>query len=149
MPRWKVFRIWNAWLGDLDKVASAQARLKRLGLCDGIQFRFGGRIGNTLRAHQLIRWSEIHDQKEDHSGSATGDTHITTGVVEGIFRAHFEEERDISDINTLLQIIGQIKPGLDIDSIKIWLGQIKEYHGYGKWRRGLGRKASMEYHILR
>ncbi|PYI03151.1 thioredoxin-like protein [Aspergillus sclerotiicarbonarius CBS 121057] len=108
-----------------DKVASSQAHLQRLGLQDGIQFRFGGRIGNTLRAHQVIFLCERYDAE-------TG-TDYTTAVAEGIFRAQFEEERDITDVETLVRIVGEASEGsLDKERVRSWLeggqgvGEIEE-----------------------
>ncbi|PYH95720.1 hypothetical protein BO71DRAFT_418424 [Aspergillus ellipticus CBS 707.79] len=96
-----------------DKVPAAQAHLARLGLQDGIQFRLGGRIGNTLRAHQLIAFCEKEDEEK---GSG-----VTNAVVEGMFRAHFEEERDIADVDTLVAIAGEAVPGLDLARVRDWL----------------------------
>ncbi|PWY81891.1 thioredoxin-like protein [Aspergillus heteromorphus CBS 117.55] len=105
-------------LGDADKVPGAQAHLRRLGLQDGIQFRFGGRIGNTLRAHQLILWSELQDSANERQTSE-----ITNAVVQALFQAHFEEERDICDVETLVRIAAQACPGLDVDGLglRAWL----------------------------
>jgi predicted DsbA family dithiol-disulfide isomerase len=109
-------------LGGAEKVAGAQAHLHRLGLPDGIQFRFGGWIGNTMRAHQLILWSELHDgQQGSNSSSSRSATNTTSAVVEAIFRAHFEDERDISNVETLLQIAEQASPGLDVGRVRAWL----------------------------
>lgn len=97
-----------------EKVVSAQARLLRLGLAEGIHFRFGGKIGNTTRAHQLIMFSELHDKQNSSSNNNT-----TTAVVEAMFRAHFEDERDISDVDTLVQIAEQAS--LDASRVRTWL----------------------------
>ncbi|RAL03298.1 DsbA family oxidoreductase [Aspergillus ibericus CBS 121593] len=113
-----------------EKVATSQAHLQRLGILDGIQFRFGGRIGSTLRAHQVILLCERYDVEEG--------TDYTTAVVEGLFRAHFEEERDITDVETLVKIVEEIVMmgvGLDEGRVRSWLetgqgvGEIEEMAG--------------------
>ncbi|PWY76056.1 thioredoxin-like protein [Aspergillus sclerotioniger CBS 115572] len=98
-----------------EKVAPSQAHLQRLGVPDGIRFRFGGRIGNTLRAHQVILLCERVDIEKG--------TDYTTGVVEGLFRKHFEEEADITDVETLVGIVGEVSrgDGLEEGRVRRWL----------------------------
>lgn len=79
-------------LGDSYRVFGSQTQLKRLGLCNGTWFQFSVRVSNILRAHQLIRWSEVHDHSQTYNGSNSGQIHITIVNLGGIFRAHFEEE---------------------------------------------------------
>ncbi|RAL10187.1 DsbA family oxidoreductase [Aspergillus homomorphus CBS 101889] len=99
-----------------DKVAGTQAHLQRLGRADGIHFRFGGRIGSTIRAHQMIMLSELQDQKSGDDTRAG-----TAGVVEAIFRAHFEEEQDITDPETLIRLAVQAGSGLEESQVRSWL----------------------------
>ncbi|OJJ68323.1 hypothetical protein ASPBRDRAFT_47264 [Aspergillus brasiliensis CBS 101740] len=105
-----------------DKVVAAQARLQRLGAQDGIHFNFGGQFGNTLRAHQVMLLSELVSRQGGNDESDTRD--IATAVAEGIFRAHFEDELDITDVETLVRIAVQASEAyLDETRVRSWLEQ--------------------------
>ncbi|KAI9374534.1 thioredoxin-like protein [Aspergillus egyptiacus] len=102
-----------------DKVLASQAHLQRLGKPDGIQFRFGGRIGNTMRAHQVILLCERYDAERGRTAYTDA---LTTAVVEGLFRVHFEEEGDLTDVGTLARIVEDASAGsLDAGRVRGWL----------------------------
>ena len=63
---------------------------------EGITFTFARmeRTPNTLDAHRLI-WLAEREQCQD-------------AVVEGLFRAHFTEGRDIGDRETLLAVVAKV-----------------------------------------
>ncbi|PGH13171.1 hypothetical protein AJ80_06417 [Polytolypa hystricis UAMH7299] len=90
-----------------DRVAGSQDLLRRQGLANGINFQFGGRIGSTRLAHQLI-----------HTTALQGTQDQQTAVVEVLFRAHFEEEKDITQIDTLVEIA--VDAGLDATKVRTW-----------------------------
>ncbi|KAI3012311.1 hypothetical protein CBS147346_688 [Aspergillus niger] len=105
-----------------DKVPAAKARLERLGAQEGIYFKFGGRFGNTLRAHQLLLLSEFVSRQGKIDGCGARDT--ATAVAEGIFRAHFEDELDITDVETLVRVAVHASEGyLDEAKVRSWLEQ--------------------------
>ncbi|PYH42512.1 DsbA family oxidoreductase [Aspergillus saccharolyticus JOP 1030-1] len=107
-----------------DKVAGAQAHVLRLGRPDGIHFRFGGRIGSTIRAHQVIMLSELHDSERFNGDAATAAAEAgagTAALVEALFEAHFEREEDITDVDTLVRLAVQAGSGLDARSVRSWL----------------------------
>src|SRR5664279_4240606 len=68
---------------DDARLVEVHARLNALGAEVGIKFDFDaiGRAPNTLDAHRLIRWA--------------GDGGVQDAVVELLFRAYFEQGRDI------------------------------------------------------
>lgn len=77
----------------------ARARLTDLGNSLGFAFRWNeeSRIVNTFRAHQLIEWAEEQGRQQD--------------MKLALFAAYFTEERDVSDIATLVGIAESL--GLD------------------------------------
>ncbi|OJZ83650.1 hypothetical protein ASPFODRAFT_220617 [Aspergillus luchuensis CBS 106.47] len=105
-----------------DKVPAAKARLERLGVQEGIHFRFEGRFGNSLRAHQVMLLSELVSREEENYGRSDRD--IATAVAEAIFRAHFEDELDITDIETLVRVAVYASEGyLEEARVRTWLEQ--------------------------
>jgi predicted DsbA family dithiol-disulfide isomerase len=94
-----------AKLGGAEKVASAHAMLTGLGREVGIAFNFDAiKIGpNTMDAHRLVHWAVTEDrEKQDR-------------IVDALFKANFEEGRNVGDHAVLLDIA--VKVGLDRDVI--------------------------------
>lgn len=88
-------------VGGAERVAQGHKTLTDLGREVGINFNFDAiKIGpNTLDAHRLIHWAMIEDRdKADR-------------VVDGLFKANFEEGRNVGDHAVLLDIAE--KSGLD------------------------------------
>lgn len=88
-------------LGGAERVAQAHKMLADLGKEVGIDFNFEAiKIGpNTLDAHRLIHWAMIEDRdKADR-------------VVNALFKANFEDGRNVGDHAVLLDIAE--KAGLD------------------------------------
>ena len=83
------------------------ARLHEAGRADGIDFKFGGKTGNTRDSHRLIQLGK------------TKGPEMETRVVEELFKAYFENEQDITSHNTLLD--AAVKAGLGEDEVKDWL----------------------------
>lgn len=88
-------------LGGADAVAQAHERLTGLGKEVGINFDFAAiKIGpNTLDAHRLLHWA-MTEGKEAQDRVATG-----------LFKANFEEGRNVGDHAVLVDIAQ--KAGLD------------------------------------
>ncbi|EGD94894.1 hypothetical protein TESG_02396 [Trichophyton tonsurans CBS 112818] len=96
----------NARFGA-ERAAMMQARLARVGQAEGINFKFGGRTGNTRESHRLIQL-----------GKTKGEA-VQTRVVEELFASYFENEGDITSRDTL--IAAGVKAGLDESEVKAWL----------------------------
>ncbi|KAL4963376.1 DsbA family oxidoreductase [Aspergillus stella-maris] len=79
-------------------------RLAAVGAEEGIKFSFGGRTGKTRDAHRVI-WlagrKEKDRVKERESEGKVGG--IQTRVVEKLFAAYFEEEKNITDREVLIE----------------------------------------------
>ncbi|HZQ73243.1 MAG TPA: DsbA family oxidoreductase [Burkholderiales bacterium] len=82
----------KAKFGSLEKAKSLDARVAAEGAGEGIAFAFErmARTPNTVRAHQLIEAAQ-----KQGKGNA---------VVDALFRAYFEEARDVGDAGVLQDI---------------------------------------------
>ncbi|TVY22865.1 hypothetical protein LHYA1_G008689 [Lachnellula hyalina] len=92
--------------GD-DRTEMIFGRLSQVGKDTGINFKFGGKTGNTRDSHRLIQLGKSKSPA------------IQTRVVEELFAAYFENEGDITS-HEILQKAG-VKAGLDEKEVKEWL----------------------------
>lgn len=88
-----------------------QERLAQLGKSDGIDFKFGGKTGNTRDSHRLIQLGKAKSPA------------VQTRVVEELFAAYFENEKDITSHDVLVD--AGVKAGLNAAEVKEWLGSGK------------------------
>eukprot|EP00455_Lapot_gusevi_P003213 TRINITY_DN1131_c0_g1_i14.p1 TRINITY_DN1131_c0_g1~~TRINITY_DN1131_c0_g1_i14.p1 ORF type:complete len:186 (-),score=48.60 TRINITY_DN1131_c0_g1_i14:202-759(-) len=88
-----------------QRVRMMQPRLAEAGRLVGINFKFGGKIGNTLNSHRLLAWADRQNAHEQ--------------TIEKLFSAYFEQERDINDIDELARIAAEA--GLDPEAAKQFL----------------------------
>lgn len=84
-----------------------QQRLSQLGKTEGINFKFGGKTGNTRDSHRLIQLGK------------TKSPQVQTRVIEELFAAYFENEKDITSQPILIE--AGVKAGLGESEIKDWL----------------------------
>lgn len=82
-------------------------RLAQIGKETGIDFKFGGKTGNTRDSHRLIQLGKSKSPA------------VQTKVVEALFNAYFESEGDITSHEVLLK--AAVKAGLDEKEAKDWL----------------------------
>lgn len=75
-----------------ERTAMMHKRLSAVGDQLGIHFKFGGKTGNTRDSHRLVQLAKRFGN----------DVELKT--VDGLFAAYFEEERDITDHETLRAI---------------------------------------------
>ncbi|OQD97252.1 hypothetical protein PENVUL_c085G06915 [Penicillium vulpinum] len=102
-----------------DRSAGIFARLSAAGEGEGIQFSFGGNTGSTRDSHRLLwyagqREAEEVARKEGTDSGVIGG--LQTRVAERLFRAYFEEEKNITDLKVLLE--AGVGAGLDRESVK-------------------------------
>jgi predicted DsbA family dithiol-disulfide isomerase len=85
--------------GSWERSQELDARVVAVGVAEGIHFAFDRieRTPNTLDAHRLVGLAEKQG--------------VQDAVVEALFRAYFTEGRDISNRQTLLDVVA--KAGLD------------------------------------
>ncbi len=88
-----------------EQSAANRQRLKDTGERLGFEFQYGPgmRIYNTFKAHQLLTWAG-----DTQGGEAQ------TRLKLALFTAYFQDNRDVSDEEVLLDIVGQV--GLDPDA---------------------------------
>ncbi len=85
--------------GSWERSQELDAKLIAVGETEGIHFAFDRieRTPNTVDAHRLIGLADQHDSQDT--------------VMEGLFRAYFSEGRDISDRQTLADVV--VESGLE------------------------------------
>lgn len=94
-----------------DRTAMIFERLAEVGRDTGINFKFGGKTGNTRDSHRLIQLGKSKSPA------------MQTRVVEELFAAYFENEGDITSHETLRN--AGVKAGLDEKEVKEWLASDK------------------------
>lgn len=92
---------------DPSYLRNAHERLHSLGQAIGLKFDFEAidKSPNTLNAHRLIQWSDTPEQQDK--------------IVTALFKAYFEQGRDIGDIDLLADIAAEA--GLDRNDIAVKL----------------------------
>lgn len=90
-----------------ERTATINEMLAKVGSDEGIHFKFGGKTGNTRDSHRLIQLGK------------TKGPEIQTRVVEELFAAYFENEKDITTHEVLIE--SGVKAGLEEKEIKEWL----------------------------
>jgi predicted DsbA family dithiol-disulfide isomerase len=83
----------RAKFGSVEKGRALDARVAQEGAGEGIAFAFDKmeRTPNTVAAHQLIDLAQTQDR------AGPGASGKASAVVDSLFRAYFEEARDIGD----------------------------------------------------
>ena len=82
-------------------------RLDAVGKDAGINFSFGGKTGNTRDSHRLIQLGKAKSPE------------MQTRVVEALFKAYFEDEKDITSHDVLKK--AGVEAGLEEEEVKAWL----------------------------
>ncbi|KAI9805761.1 MAG: hypothetical protein M1833_005254 [Piccolia ochrophora] len=89
------------------RTAAIFERLAAVGRAEGIAFKFGGKTGNTRASHRLM---ELAKRK-----SAEAETRL----VEELFAAYFESERDITDHDVL--VAAAVRAGIEEGEARGWV----------------------------
>ncbi|KAJ2354534.1 hypothetical protein IWW50_004518 [Coemansia erecta] len=89
------------------RAAEMNERLAEAGRDEGIEFKFGGKMSNTLDSHRLIDYAKLHGAQEAEK------------VVQSLFRRYFEQEQDIGDHRVLLDAAEDA--GLDRQKTELYL----------------------------
>lgn len=90
-----------------ERTAMMQQRLSQIGHAEGINFKYGGNTGNTRDSHRLIQLGK------------TKSPQLQTRVIEELFAAYFENEKDITRQDVLIE--AGVKAGLEEEEAKEWL----------------------------
>ncbi|KAJ5477001.1 hypothetical protein N7539_007145 [Penicillium diatomitis] len=110
-----------------ERTAAIFARLAAVGEGEGIKFNFGGNTGKTRDSHRLLWYAGQLEHAKRGTGTGTG-TEGATAVIGGVqsrvaeklFRAYFEDEKNITDPAVLLE--AGVEAGLDEGAVKKLLG---------------------------
>ncbi|KAF2269145.1 thioredoxin-like protein [Lojkania enalia] len=94
-----------------SRVQMMHDTLGRLGRMENIDFKFGGRTGNTRDSHRLVQLGKTKGPRQQ------------TRIIEELFAAYFENERDITSQDVLVQI--GVKAGLAEAEAREWLSSGK------------------------
>lgn len=95
------------------------ARLSAVGAAEGIAFKFGGRTGRTRDSHRLIWWAGQKQQEVGQTETSGEEKTLQTKVVEALFRAYFEEEKNITDRAVLVD--AAVQAGLEKGEVERFL----------------------------
>jgi len=90
-----------------DRAKVLLQRMTATGKEEGINFSYGGRIGSTLLSHRLLR--HVKGIRPE----------LSNAMVDALFRAYFEEEADIADVDTLVKL--GVGVGLAEDELRVYL----------------------------
>jgi predicted DsbA family dithiol-disulfide isomerase len=90
-----------------ERTAMMQERLSQIGQAEGINFKYGGKTGNTRDSHRLVQLGK------------TKGPQMQTRVIEELFAAYFENEKDITSRDVLTE--AAVKAGLEEGEVKEWL----------------------------
>lgn len=104
-----------------ERMSAIFARLSAVGKDEGIQFSFGGNTGLTRDSHRLLwfagqREAEEVAKKEGANGGDGVVGGLQTRVAEQLFRAYFEEEKNVTDLKVLVE--AGVGAGLDRETVK-------------------------------
>lgn len=80
--------------GDEEHMRKYVVLMTAYGKAEGIAYKFGGRVGNTLQAHRVIQL--VQETKGPDAAEK---------VVDSLYRQYFEEEQHPSAKETLLQAL--------------------------------------------
>lgn len=103
---------YDSKFGSSAQAARVFQNLETIGKSVGINFRFGGRIGNTRNSHRLI-------QLAGRPSSGEEGAEIQNRVVDQLFAAYFENEEDITDRDVLCACA--VRAGLPEEQVRQWL----------------------------
>jgi len=85
------------------RAIQAMARLKSVGETVGINFADDGIIGNTIDSHRLVEYADSRGKQDE--------------VIEGIFKAYFEQGKNLASHDVLASIASEA--GLDLEQVKV------------------------------
>ncbi|KAK6007489.1 hypothetical protein QM012_004303 [Aureobasidium pullulans] len=82
--------------GDEEHMRKYVVLMTAYGKAEGIAYKFGGRVGNTLQAHRIIQL--VQEVRGPEAAEK---------VVDSLYRQYFEEEQHPSAHETLLKALGE------------------------------------------
>lgn len=80
-----------------ERTAAMLPHMKAVGKEDGINFSYGGKVGNTVNAHRLVEFAKRENKQDE--------------MMNALMAAYFENEQDVSDVDTLAKLAAKV--GID------------------------------------
>ncbi|QKX64295.1 uncharacterized protein TRUGW13939_11469 [Talaromyces rugulosus] len=102
--------MYETKFGGSQRVNAMFSRLSAVGAAEGINFAYGGNTGKTKDSHRLVYLTGKNYGVEKQGK-----------VVEALFKAYFEEEKNITDKAVLLQAATESAAQLPKDVVQGWL----------------------------
>jgi predicted DsbA family dithiol-disulfide isomerase len=104
-----------------ERAAAIFSRLSAVGESEGIKFNFGGNSGKTRDSHRLLWYAgQLEEAKRRESATAPNSSTVVGGlqtrVAEKLFRAYFEDEKNITDPRVLLE--AGVEAGLEREAVQ-------------------------------
>lgn len=103
-----------------ERVAAMFTRLSAVGQAEGIHFQYGGNTGSTRDSHRVIWYAgqeEITRPAAETQAVSPGSVGgLQSRVVEKLFRAYFEQEKNITDSAVLID--AAVDAGLDRGAVQ-------------------------------
>lgn len=98
----------RAKFGGGDRSRQIYQAIAQTGREEGIEFQFGKvrRTPNTVQSHRLVHLGGQRNRQDE--------------VVESLFKAYFEEGRDVGDLDTLVEVAA--RAGIDENDARAFLG---------------------------
>ncbi|KAI7822271.1 thioredoxin-like protein [Kickxella alabastrina] len=90
-----------------DRATAIFERLSAAGIEEGIAFKFGGKMSNTMDSHRLIDFARLQSSETENR------------AVESLMHRYFELEQDIGELDVLLDAAEDA--GLDRQTTKAYL----------------------------
>lgn len=92
-----------------DGARQVMERLRSGSQGTGIEFSFKGRIGNTLDSHRLLEFAKLKQTQDKREGvcQPSGMRNLQTRVAEELFSAFFENGKDITSHDVLVEAAGR------------------------------------------
>ncbi|KAJ4246572.1 hypothetical protein NW762_013513 [Fusarium torreyae] len=109
-----------------DQREKLYKRMNQIGRSVGINFKGGGKVGDTRLAHVLARLGSIKEPD------------VENAVIEGIFKAYHEEEKDITDRDVLRKI--GMSAGISAIEVEEYLG-IREPESFDETQKYVDEEA--------
>mmetsp|Transcript_16202 Transcript_16202/g.19172 ORF Transcript_16202/g.19172 Transcript_16202/m.19172 type:complete len:156 (+) Transcript_16202:260-727(+) len=95
-----------------QKVRQIIPQMKQVGTELGINFSYGGSIGNTLQSHRFI-WK----------ARELGGSDLQDAMVESLFKAYFEEEKSLGEVGVLRECA--VRAGMQTDAVERLLDSVE------------------------
>ncbi|KAI1611765.1 protein disulfide-isomerase [Exophiala viscosa] len=97
-----------------ERAKQIEAMMIQTAAGEGLNFSFGGKTGISRNGHRLVHWAQNHGGEESQNE-----------VMLGLWRRYFEQEVDITTLDTLIEI--GLEAGLGTkDEIKAYLESGKD-----------------------